>query len=155
MFDDNGLRMMELAGKGYCCTQVMVHMALDALGRENPDLLRASAGLCVGMGDCSGPCGVYTGAALMLGLYAGKGTDMEDTGKELPLMLEELRDWFVEATMPFGGTMCGDIIEIEGKGKCGKPHPTRCASLLGDGCATVFRILADHGFDLNEGRDLP
>ncbi|WP_147820874.1 DVU_1555 family C-GCAxxG-C-C protein [Salidesulfovibrio onnuriiensis] len=149
MLDDSGLRMMELAGKGYCCSQIVVLLALDELGRDNPDLVRAASGLCMGMGGCSGPCGVHTGAALVLGLHAGKGTDMETQDDKLPLMLEELRDWFAEATAPYGGMSCGDILD----GECGQPHQSRCGGLLSAVSAQVRRILAEHGLDPAEGRE--
>ncbi|MBG0789885.1 MAG: C_GCAxxG_C_C family protein [Desulfovibrionaceae bacterium] len=148
MLDDTGLRMMELAGKGYCCSQIMVLLALDEMGRENPDMARAAAGLCIGLGDCSGPCGVYTGAALVLGLHAGKGTDMEQTDDKLPLMLEELRDWFVAATEQYGGTTCGAILD----GECGQPDKARCGGLVADASAQVREILVANGFDPAQGR---
>jgi len=149
MFDESGLQIMELAGKGYCCSQIMVLLALDEMGRENPDLARAAAGLCYGLGDCSGPCGVYTGAALVLGLHAGKGRDMEETGDKLPLMLEELHDWFVSATEQYGGISCGAIMD----GGCGQPDQDRCGGLLAAGSAQVREILAGNGIDPSEGRE--
>jgi len=149
MFDESELRMMELAGKGYCCGQTMVLLALDEMGRENPDLVRAAAGLCNGLGDCSGPCGVYTGASLVLGLYAGKGRDMEESDDKLPLMLEELRDWFVSATEQYGGTSCTAILD----GECGQPDQARCGGLLSDAFAQVREILAKNGFDPSMGRE--
>jgi len=150
MFDETGLKMMELAGKGYCCSQIMVLLALDEMGRENRDMVRAAAGLCNGLGDCAGSCGVFTGAALLLGMQSGKGWDMEDADDKLPLMLEALRDWFVAATGQYGGTACGDILE----GQCGQPDPARCGGLVSDGFAQVREILADNGFDPSEGREV-
>ena len=148
MFDDTGLQMMELAGRGYCCAQIMVLLALGEMGRENPDLVRAAGGLCNGLGDCSGPCGVLTGAALALGLHAGKGADAEEADERLPLMLEELRDWFAAATAQYGGISCGSILGRE----CGQPDQIRCGTLLSDATARVREILADNGFDPAQGR---
>lgn len=150
MFDESGLKMMELAGRGYCCSQIMVLLALGEMGRENPDLVRAAAGLCNGMGDCSGACGVYTGAVLLLGLYGGKGADFEEPEEVLPLMLEELRDWFDEATSSFGGATCGDILD----GNCGQPDTAKCGGLLSGAYAKVRELLADNGLDPAEGREL-
>lgn len=149
MLDDAGLKMMELAGKGYCCSQIMVLLALDEMGLENPDMVRGAAGLCNGLGDCSGPCGVYTGAAFLLGVYGGKGTDMEEVEDALPLMLEELREWFATATDPFGGTTCIQILE----GECGQPNSARCGGLLSDAYAQVREILVANGLDPAQGRD--
>lgn len=149
MLDDSGLKMMELAGKGYCCSQIMVLLALDEMGSENPDLVRGSAGLCNGLGDCSGPCGVLTGALLVLGIYGGKGTDMEETEDVLPLMFEELREGFSTATHQYNGTACVDILD----GNCGQPDPTRCGDLLSQTYALVREILVNNGFDPAQGRD--
>ncbi len=150
MFDEAGLKAMQWAGEGFCCSQIMILLALDEMGRENPDLVRAAQGLCQGLGDCSGPCGVLTGGALALGLYAGKGEGMEDAEEALPLMLESLRDWFAEATAPYGGGACIDILgEADDK-----PDPVKCGGLVGDAFAQVRRILADNGLDPAQGRDL-
>jgi len=150
MLDDVGIKMMEMAGKGYCCSQMMVLLALDEMGRDNPDLVRAAGGLCNGLGDCSGACGVLTGGALVLGLYGGKGLDMEEADT-LPVMLESLRDAFAETTAQYGGMACGDILS----GGCGQPNPLICGGLVSDMFATVREILVEQGVDPSEGRDLP
>jgi len=41
MIDQTSLRMMQLAGQGYCCSQILILLALEGMGRENPDLVRA------------------------------------------------------------------------------------------------------------------
>jgi hypothetical protein len=151
MLDDAGLRMMELAGKGYCCSQILVLLALGGMERENPDLVRSAAGLCNGLGDCSGQCGVLTGAMLVLGLHGGKGTDEEDAEDTLPLMMEQLRDWFASATADYGGTACRDILD----GGCGTPDVSRCGTLLAGANARLREILAENGLDPDRGRDLP
>lgn len=150
MFDDAGLAIMELAGKGYCCSQIMLLLALGEMDRENPDLIRAAAGLCDGMGDCSGPCGVWTGSAMVLGLYAGKGRDAEEAADELPLMLESLREWFVAQTQEYGGTACVDILD----GTCGQPNATRCGGLMTGANERLREILSTNGVDLSQGRDI-
>lgn len=150
MLDDIGLRMMELAGKGYCCSQIMVLLALDELERENPDLVRGAAGLCNGLGDCSGPCGVFTGAMLVLGMYGGKGTDAEMAEDVLPVMLEEMRDWFAGATAVYGGTACRQILGDN----CGQPDSARCGGLLAGASAQVREILVANGLDPAQGRSL-
>jgi hypothetical protein len=142
---------MELAGKGYCCSQMMVILALDEMDREDPDLVRASGGLCNGLGDCSGPCGVLTGSILALGLYAGKGMDMEEPEEALSVMLESLRDWFTARTLEYGGTTCAAILD----GECGRPHPTRCGGLVSEANDKIREILVDNGLDPAEGRELP
>lgn len=148
--DDTELRMMQLAGKGYCCSQILVLLVMEDLDRENPDLVRAAGGLCTGLGDCSGTCGVLTGAALLIGLYAGKGTDMEEPCEAFPVMLEALHEWFAEAVSEYGGATCGDILE----GGCGRPDPIRCGGLVADAYARVRTIVYENGTDPSRGRDL-
>lgn len=150
MFDGTELKVLELAGKGYCCTQIMVLLALEEMGRDNPDLVRSAAGLCNGLGDCSGPCGVMTGGLLLLGLYGGKGADMEEAEESLPLMLEGFRDWFVDTTEQYGGITCGEILD----GNCGQPDAVRCGGLLTEAHAMVRTLLDQNGLDPAQGREL-
>lgn len=149
MLDDTSLRLMRLHGEGYCCSQIMLIMALEDLGRDNPDLVRAMAGLCKGGGDCSGPCGVLTGGACLLAMHAAKGHADESADDKLPLLLDEYANWFRdEACAPFGGTACADVV-----GDCpGAPHPERCGSLVAQGFVKALDILAANGFDPMEGR---
>ena len=150
MLGDVQLEMMRLSGAGYCCSQIMLLMGLSEMGRENPDLVRASSGLCHGLGDCSGPCGVFTGGLCLLALYAGKGLDQEEADERLPLLFSELSDWFREtATGEFGGIACADILG----GPCGKPDPARCGGLLARTHEQVRRILAENGLDPSQGRE--
>ncbi|MGE4552925.1 MAG: DVU_1555 family C-GCAxxG-C-C protein [Desulfovibrionaceae bacterium] len=152
MPDDLDLRLLQLTGAGYCCTQIMLLLALEELDRTNPDLVRAAAGLCQGMGDCGGPCGILTGGALALGLHAGKGQDAETADDRLPLLLSEFTEWFTDtAAGKYGGVRCVDILG----GECGAPHPDRCGSLLALAREQVRRILVDNGLDPAEGRELP
>ncbi|NJB66463.1 hypothetical protein GGQ74_000103 [Desulfobaculum xiamenense] len=149
MMDDPGLRILQLAGAGYCCSQIIVKLFLDDLGRDNPDLVRAAQGLCHGLGECSGTCGILTGGACALGLYAGRGTDGELTDERLPLLLESYVEWFrATATARHGGITCGDITG----GDCSAPNPSRCGVLLADAHAALCGILANAGFDITTGR---
>ena len=145
---DDSVTIMGLAGKGYCCSQILLLLALRDMDRENPDLIRAAEGLGKGLGDCSGPCGVLLGGAAFLGLYAGKGEDMEQPRPELPAMLDDLRAWFAEATSEFCGMACKDITG----GECKGPDPMVCGGLIADGRERLLDILADHGLDPAEGR---
>ena len=40
--DDVTLHMLELKGKGFCCSQIILILALENQGRTNPDLVRAA-----------------------------------------------------------------------------------------------------------------
>jgi len=65
---DVGFRIIQLAGKGYCCSQILMLLALEIQGRENPELVRAMAGLCMGTANSGGICGIFTGASCVMAL---------------------------------------------------------------------------------------
>ncbi|MGE4506258.1 MAG: DVU_1555 family C-GCAxxG-C-C protein [Desulfovibrionaceae bacterium] len=148
MIDETSLRVLALAGKGYCCSQIMALEALGDMGRENPDLVRAMAGLCKGMGDCAGICGVFSGAACVLGLHTGKGEDMEQTDERLALMLNELAEWFAARCGEFGGTTCLAVCGNEE----GRPDPARCGVLVAETSNMVRTLLMENEYDPTAGR---
>jgi len=49
--DEIVLRMLQLRQKGYCCSQILLILALDSEHKTNTDLVRAARGLCYGMGS--------------------------------------------------------------------------------------------------------
>lgn len=108
--DEIVTRMMELSEKQYNCSQILMALFLDQEQIENPDLLRAMSGLGDGCGFFKETCGILTGGASVLGLYAGKGGDQESESDHFLPMLEELGDWFGRETAKnFKGTRCMDI----------------------------------------------
>ncbi len=152
--DDVALRMMQLGARGLCCSQILLQLALEMQGRENPGLVRAMAGLGNGLGDCSGPCGALSGGACLLGLYAGSALDdapADPASERLPLMLAQLVEWFRETVgQRHGGVSCGEIL---GDSECGEPDPVLCGSIVGDTFARCLDILLENGFDPLESRD--
>ncbi|WP_319777275.1 DVU_1555 family C-GCAxxG-C-C protein [Maridesulfovibrio sp.] len=147
---ETDLRIMQLNGAGYCCAQIIIILCLDNLQQENPALVRAAQGLCMGMGDCAGTCGILSGGLCALGLYAGKGTDTESAADNYPLLVEDFREWFKERTVSeFGGISCSDILDDE----CGSPRADRCGVLLVEAYTQLLNILMENGFDPAEGRD--
>ena len=63
-------RIMELSREGLYCAQIMVQLALDAEGEENPELVQAVRGLCGGFAWSGGPCGALSGGVCFLSLLA-------------------------------------------------------------------------------------
>ena len=141
--DQTQLRMMELSYHGYYCSQILMLLALETQGKENPDLIRAMGGLAHGSGYAGGICGTLTGAACLLGLYAGKGTDDEYEDERLKYMLKDLGDWF-EQTIGnrYGGIACevivGDRTEIR----------QRCGMIVAETYAKVMELLDASGYDV-------
>jgi len=145
--DDARIRMMELSQKGYYCSQIQLSLALEAQGKQDPDLIRAMAGLAVGVGEGAGTCGALTGAACMIALYAGKGQDSETEMDEFRLMLAELWEWFDnEVGAAYGGVRCDDILSD------GTPMKQRCGPIVAAAYSQAIEILTEHGIDPTEPR---
>ena len=144
--DDRAFKMFKLVNSGYCCTQIMVKMALDDEEKENEDLIRAVNGLCMGVGSTQKICGVLTGGIAILGLYAGKGNDFEYSNQEYSSMVDEYTEWF-EAE--FGSTECIDII-----GVCSvmdyttnQEYRLKCGDTLAKSYEKIQEILIEHNFE--------
>lgn len=143
--NDYDLDIFRLASSGYCCSQIIVKMALKIQGVDNPGLVRAMAGLCNGFPSMEGPCGALGGAACLLAYIAGKGEDSGEENERLPLMMSQLTDWFSEyAQTRFSGQRCKDIVQA------GELDPVICGALVGDCYGAAITILTENGFDLEE-----
>ena len=73
---DDSFRIAELLLQGDTCSHILPKLALEALGRDNPDLVRALSALAVGMGRGL-VCGSLTGGCCVLGLYGGRADESE------------------------------------------------------------------------------
>lgn len=144
------LDILPLAAKGYCCSQMLGLLALEAQGTRNPGLVRALGGLCHGMGQCGRTCGVLTGGTCVLSLYLGKGDDAETASDKADLAVSEFVEWFTGRTEQYGGTTCADIL-----GECleTKPDVSRCADLVGEAWGQILTILTDLGVDPSAPRE--
>jgi hypothetical protein len=143
--DDTMIRILQSAHKGYTCSQILILLALEARGEQNPGLVRAAAGLAYGCGSGKGSCGVLSGGSCVLALFAGKGSDEEQGSEKLMVMLQELSDWFSEHVGGrYGGIECQAIVGDEGPGAARQ----RCGEILGETYAKVMEILVSNGFDL-------
>ena len=58
--------MQELKSQGFVCSQIIVMMGLDLLGKENPDLVKAMHSLAGGIGYTGDVCGTLTAGACLL-----------------------------------------------------------------------------------------
>lgn len=142
--DDNQIRMMQLAAKGYYCSQIIVQLALEARGEQNPSLVRAMAGPAYGCGAGRATCGALTGGCCLLALYAAKGYDAENGSKHLLLMLNELSEWFEDQV---GGRYQGIVCETITGGDGPAAARQRCGAIVAATFARAIKILVSHGFD--------
>lgn len=144
---DENFRIMELAASGFQCSQILLALGLEAQGKHNPDLVRAMSGLAGGIGFTGNVCGALTGAACLLGLYAGRGIMEEEEDARLLPMIEELVDWFTnELTCGWGGVHCRDIVGDDPNSRI-----ERCPQIVTSSFAKVKSLLAAQGFDLSRG----
>ena len=144
--DDLAFRMFLLKNSGYCCTQIMLKMALEEEEKVNEDLIRAVNGLCIGIGSNQKICGVLTGGIAVLGLYAGKGSDREFPRPEYSIMTDEYTEWFESE---FGSTDCSDIIGVctVTSYKTNENYLLKCGDILTKSYEKIAQILEEHEFE--------
>lgn len=139
--DDTALRIMQLAAQGFCCSQIMIKLSLEDMGEDNVPLVRAMAGLCEGSGT-GDLCGVASGAACVMALYAAKGSAEEQTLDCYPLLLAQFMDWFKSRSTTWGGIRCDEIIAFQGGRK-----PEVCGDIMLQAREVLLGILADNNID--------
>ena len=138
-------QMMEFKTQGFSCSQVILKMALEMQGKENPDLIRAMQGLAGGLGYTGDVCGGLTGAVCMLGLYAGRGLPEEEDEPRLMFMIEDLLKWFKqEYGVPCGGIHCENLV-----GQDRKKVAEICPNLIAATYQRAKELLVENGFDLS------
>lgn len=104
--------MLELSGQGYYCAQILMILAMEIEGKENPDLVRAMSGLNGGLGFSGQVCGALTGGCCLLGYFTGKGEAEEMEDPDSAQMIQSLVAWFEENIgNVYGGCRCDDILE--------------------------------------------
>jgi C_GCAxxG_C_C family probable redox protein len=136
------LKMMRLNGKGYCCAQIILILALEAQGKTNADLVRSVGGLCYGINWSGEVCGALSGGACLISLYAGKGADEETPNGRYMTMVKELVEWFTRgAEDEYGGTRCHEILERF-------PDRSICSLIVAETYKKCMDILVGHGFDI-------
>ncbi len=103
------MELLPYVKEGYCCSQLLTLLVLQAQGKENQDLVRATHGLCMGLGFSNGPCGLLTGGATALGLLAGHGDADSPAHPAFMPLINEYATWFYEYTAQYGGYTCDTI----------------------------------------------
>ncbi|HOR84929.1 MAG TPA: C-GCAxxG-C-C family protein [Bacillota bacterium] len=144
--NDMAFKLFKLSSSGFCCTQIMLKLALDEEKKENEDLLRAVRGLCMGIGGRQKTCGVLTGGLGIIGLYAAKGKDTEHSKQDYSDMVKEYTEWFENE---FGSEECKDIIGIYNfAGDAGgSGYMVKCGDILMKSYEKAVEILAEHGYE--------
>ena len=147
--NDNMFRIFKLASQGYCCTQIMLKMALEDDEMENADLIRAVNGLCAGIAYTKETCGVLTGGICLIGLYAGKGEPTQECSEDYVEMMQEYVRWFEDE---FKSKICADIIgdhDIVNESG-GINYPVKCGNVILKGYEKAVQILLERGYEYGE-----
>jgi len=120
-----------LHAEGYCCSQIIIQMALDSLQDENPELVDAVAGLCKGLysGLC---CGALTGGACLL--------SMIDKNNARGYMILRLVEWF---KAKYGGVSCDEILEHNPANMW-----ERCPKIVEETFEKCREFLAEYGHEI-------
>lgn len=145
--DDITVTIMRLKQKGFCCSQIMLIMALEAQGKTDADLVRTVQGLCFGVGLSGEICGALSGGACLISLCTGKGSEAEETDERYPLMVGELTDWFREVIGgEYGGIRCDDVLTRY-------PDKSACGSIVQRAYSKAMEILASRDVDPAAGKN--
>lgn len=146
------MELLPLVRQGYCCSQLLLLLMLQARDEQNPDVVRAVHGLCHGIGQSDGPCGLLSGGACALGLIAGKGADDEVPHPMLMPLLNDYATWFYERTNAYGGQNCGQIAAglgaLSGTAD-GKPDLALCGDLLAECWGKIMDLVQIYELDLD------
>ncbi len=154
MMDDTQIMVMELAGQGYSCAQIIIIGGLGLMGRDNPDLVRAMGALANGA-SCGVLCGALTGGLCLLSLHTGKGLDDERPLPGGKTLAGALIKWFRQVEL--GGRIaptCEAIFEAAGQDyQSGAMNPAvGCADLVAHTWVRAVELLRDNNLDPAEGR---
>jgi hypothetical protein len=148
--DELMLRMLQLSAKGYLCSQILMKLALELRGEENPALVRAMAGPGYGCGSGAATCGALVGGCCVLALYTGNsesgrhGARAELGSEALRPMQAALTDWFEKRVGgQDGGTTCDRIVGAGGPAA----NRQRCGVIVAETYTQTMAILAAHGID--------
>ena len=132
-------RLFEYSQKGYSCSQVMLLIALESEGKENPDLIRAIGGLRGGLNGSGEVCGALSGGMCFLNYFGGRGSDDEVENANLKPMAKELYEWFIDYTAEYGGIDCRQILDGDPGNKV-----QRCPMVVRDTLEKCISLLQEY-----------
>ena len=127
--------IMRLSSQGYCCSQIMVELGLEATEDENPQLIDAMRGLCLGL-YTGLTCGTLTGAACLLSMIDSKEAAVQ--------LIPRLVEWFeMTFTECYGGTDCKTILNDDPMNKF-----ERCPKIMAQTYDKCRELLSEVGHQI-------
>jgi|Deesub1362B_J571_1020462.scaffolds.fasta_scaffold00078_87 C_GCAxxG_C_C family probable redox protein len=105
-------KMGRLAGeyfqKGYCCSEAILKATVDVfVPATEQSIQRLATGFCGGMATGEGPCGVFSGGVLAIGMLKGRINPEEDDS-EVKATTEEFTSRLFAETKTM---VCKEILE--------------------------------------------
>lgn len=137
--------------KGECCSQLLLRLALQTSGEDNPALVRAMWGFCQGLVQNGQTCGVLLGGVAVLAYYAGLGPNGWHP-MAVPL-LGDYVDWFNSLEVCANGNTCPAVASALTGTDCGLSPPadmTPCADLIALAWEKIVELAAGYAIDLTE-----
>ena len=144
MSNETAFKVFKLSALGYCCTQIMLKMALEEEDLINEDLVRSANGLCNGIAGRQKTCGILIGGIMILGLYAGKGKDEEYYKENYGDMVHEFTDWFEEE---FDSMDCIDIIGVNKFDDGENSYMLKCGDIIMKSYERLIEILTENDYE--------
>jgi len=152
-------KIMPLVSQDYCCSQVLMLLLMQRLGHENPELIRAMHGLCYGISNSEGPCGLLSGGACMLGYVAGRGKEQESAHPSFAPLVTDYQQWFAERTKRYGSTVCFQIMEgvsaeigMPSPGAGEQPSLCLCGGLFIECWEKIFTLFEEYKIPIEPHR---
>ncbi|MCK4269201.1 MAG: C_GCAxxG_C_C family protein [Methanogenium sp.] len=105
---DHRERAINYFRDGFSCSQAVFAAFHDDFGLDEKTALKVSGALGGGYGHTNGPCGVVSGALMIIGLKYGKATTEDPDGKERTYTkVREFKEKFEDR---FGTIQCTELI---------------------------------------------
>lgn len=145
------MEMLPYVSQGYCCSQIMIQLALRTSGEDNPALVRSMWGFCLGMGQTGGTCGILTGGIAALSYHVGlSGQPVHPMA--LPIITDFV-DWFNQLAVCARGNTCPAVTgALLGRDhNVDTPDMIACGALLAEGWGKIVELADSYGIDLTEG----
>ncbi|MDR1945646.1 MAG: C-GCAxxG-C-C family protein [Desulfovibrio sp.] len=157
--DDAHMLVLDMGSRHYSCAQIVMTGGLRLMGRDNPDLIRAMAGLAQGVGYSGEICGALAGGICLVALHTAKCTDDEETLPEARPLMNTLVEWFREEHCKGGAITCDALLAEEraggdGVGAHGGMHAAICGELVASVWNKTIVLLAENGIDPSLGREI-
>jgi hypothetical protein len=131
-------RVKASSEKGNLCSQIVVDIGLDHLGRQKPEIVKAAGGLAGAQGFVEVTCGALTAAGMLIATAAIDHMERD----QMYMLIQELEERFnQEIASSYPGNQCGDFLDAD-------PHklPTEvCPPIIAGATKIALELLEENG----------